>query len=363
MTKRQGLRAIIFLLILLTVLWIAGTVVGMPRTDDVVLMTRRFDALYTDEKDTWDGIVIGVSTVDRAWAAPLAWEKYGMAVYPMATDGQPFFLSTDLIREVKKYQDISFVMVDLQGTRPGALKSNGSRVRWITDHMKPSLDRIKTVAKALNYMDTWYPGAYDESFVNRLSYYIPFLKFHSRITAEDFYEWDFIPGKSEMKGAYEAARHIAANPVDLQPSDSYTELTEQQLELFEELFAYAEETGLQLVFVNPPSVRGKEVLGYINAAAQYVQEQGYPVLNFNDADVLEESGINGTDDFIDKKHMNTSGAYKFTQFVSDWLHETVEIPDHRGETGYESWDEAWEVYEEFYEQSLIEIEEWKEICL
>ena len=363
MTRRQGIRVGLFTLLLAVILWIVGSVIGMPKDADVVLMSRRFEALYTDEKDTWDGIIIGNSAADRAWAAPLAWENYGMAVYPMATDGQPFFLATSLIEEVKQYQDISFVIVELQMTRPGALKANGSRVRWITDHMKPSFRRIEAVTKALNYMDKWYPGAYDESLVNRLSYYFPFLKFHSRITADQFYEGDFSPGIIERKGVYEAARHIAANPIDLQPSDSYTKLTAQQIELFEELFAYAESAGIQLVFVNAPSARSEEVLGYLNAAAQYVEEAGYPVLNFNDADVLEASGINGTDDFIDKKHMNTSGAYKFTQYFSEWLHDAIDIPDHRGEEGYESWSEAYENYREFYVKSLNEIEEWIETCL
>lgn len=359
MTRKQGIRAFLFLFILAVLLWIVGSVIGMPKTDDVVLMTRRFQALYTEEEDTWDGILVGVSTADRSWAAPLAWENYGMAVYPMSTDGQVPFLTTNLIDEVRKYQDISFVIVDLQGTRPAAFKRAGSRIRWVTDHMKPSIDRIKTVKKALDYMDRWYPGAYDGSLINRLSYYIPFLKFHARVTQDELYEWDFSPGSSQMKGVYEAERHIKAEQVDLQPSEAYTELTEQQLELFAELFEYAEQTGIQLIFLNPPTVRNETEQGSLNAAAQYVEEQGYPVLNFNEASLQEAVGINGQDDFVDKRHLNTSGAYKYTQYVSAWLKETLDIEDHRGDARYESWNEAWEAYEEFYEQSLIEIEEWK----
>ncbi len=250
MTKKQGRNAIIFLCILAAVFWIAGTVIGMPKNDDVVLITRRFNELYEEEKDTWDGIFIGTSVADRAWAAPLAWEKHGMAVYPMSTDGQPFFLSTSIIEEVRRYQDISFVMVELHGSRTGALQPQGSRIRWITDNMKPSLNRLKTVKKALDYMDEWYPGAYNESILNRLSYYIPFLKFHSRVAAGDFHEGDFYEGETKMKGAYEAARRIWTNQVNLRSHDSYTELTEQQTQLFDELFSYAKEAEIQLIFIN-----------------------------------------------------------------------------------------------------------------
>ena len=81
--------------------------------------------------------------------------------------------------------------------------------------------------------------------------------------------------------------------------------------------------------------------------------QGY------DEKVLEASGINGQDHFTDKKHLNTAGACKFTQYVGQWLKDTLKIEDHRGDANYESWDEAAEEYEVFYEETLQAIEAWK----
>ena len=52
MTRRQGIRVGLFTLLLAVILWIVGSVIGMPKDADVVLMSRRFEALYTDEKDT-----------------------------------------------------------------------------------------------------------------------------------------------------------------------------------------------------------------------------------------------------------------------------------------------------------------------
>ena len=92
-----------------------------------------------------------------------------------------------------------------------------------------------------------------------------------------------------------------------------------------------------------------------DATAEYVEERGYPVLNFNDPEVLEESGMDGTD-FMDTKHLNAKGARTFSEYFSDFLYETLaadtEVQDHRGEEGYESWDEALENYEVFYEETL-----------
>lgn len=360
MTRKQGIRAAIFLLILFSIMWILGSVIGMPKDADIAQNAQRFEGLYTEEKEIWDGIYIGTSLADRSWAAPLAWEEYGMAVYPMSTDGQPFVLSASIIKEVLKYQDIDFVMVELHGTRPKTLKASDARMRKVTDNMKLSANRFEAISSTLAHMDQWYPGYYDESFMNRLSYYIPFLKYHKRVTSDgEFYREDFITGVSKMKGVYEAARHVAAKQVKYTASDAYIEPEEEAKEILDELFELAQEKGIELIFITAPTGMSEEVKGYANGAVKYVRDHGYTALNFYDEDVMEACGIKGSDDFIDMKHLNTAGAYKFTQYVSAWLKETLDIEDHRGDERYESWDEAWEVYEEFYEQSLIEIEEWK----
>lgn len=359
--KRQGIRAVLFLVILSAVLWTAGTVIGMPKDEDIVLNTRRFNSLYAEEENTWDGIFIGTSLADRAWAAPLAWEEYGMAVYPMSTDGQPFVLSTSIINEVLKYQDISFVMVELHGLRPKTLKASGERVRKVTDNMKLSSNRFEAISKVLEHMDQWYPGFYDDTFINRLSYYIPFLQYHKRTTSDgEFYLEDIWAGTSEMKGVYAAERHVASRVTKYSASDAYIEPVDEAQELLDELFAFAEEKDIQLVFITTPTGMSEEVRGYANGAVQYVKEHGYPVLNFYDESVVEECGIDGENDFIDMKHLNTAGAYKFTQYVGAWLKENFEITDHTGDTDYESWDEAFEQYQVFYEESLVDIAAWKE---
>lgn len=359
MTKRQGLRAIAFLIVLTAVLLGCNACIGMPKNDNVILMTRRFKEMRTDPKDTWDGVVIGTSISDRSWAAPLAYQEYGMAVYPMGTDGQPFMLSVELLEEIRSYQDISFAAVELHGIRKVALKTNGSRIRWVTEHMRPSLRRLRAVKKALDYMDAWYPDAFDSSTMNRLSYYFPLLKFHKRLTSDQFYEGDFHTGETVMKGAYEAERHVAARNVTVTACDKVTEMDGQQAELLDELMDYAEETGLALVFYIAPSAFDVTASSQMNGAAQYVESRGYEVVNFLDPEVLAASGIDGTTDFIDKKHLNTSGAYKVTSYLADYLDAHLEIPDHRGDADYASWDTAVENYETFYEESLVAIEEWK----
>ena len=150
-----------------------------------------------------------------------------------------------------------------------------------------------------------------------------------------------------------------ARQVTVEGHEDWVELSDEARELMDELFVFAQEEGIELVFVNAPDALSDEVQSQVNGAVKYVEEHGYPVLNFYDEEVLEESGINGQDHFTDKKHLNTAGAYKFTQYVGQWLKDTLEIEDHRGDEKYESWDEAADEYEVFYEETLQAIEAWK----
>lgn len=360
MTKRQGIRTVLFIIILSGILFFIGVHLTSAQTDDVIMMTRRFDEMREDPKDSWDGVWLGTSVADRAWAAPLAWDQYGMALYPMSTDGQPFILTVSMLEEITRYQDVSFAVIELHGLRPSTMKTNGARIRWITENIKSWKIKFEATTKALEYMDRWYPGRFDESVISRLSYYIPLLKFHSRLTQDEFYTGDFDSGETLMKGVYNASRRVYtyANPIEPTLDTPAGDITQQQQEMVDELCQYADENGIELVFVNTPSELSDKDLSYINAVAEYVEEKGYAVLNFNDSTVLEESGISGQDDFIDERHLNTKGAHKFTEYTAAWLKEQLDIPDHRGEEEYQSWDEAFVVYEDFYEQCLIDIENW-----
>lgn len=356
MTRRQFLRCLAFFILAGALIAGFNTVMRIPKDEDMSQTTERFRALYTEEENTWDGIFLGTSLVSRGWVSLSAWEKYGMTIYPMSTDGQPFVLTKYLIEEVLKYQDLSFVVVDLHGLREGVLKTNGSRIRNITDHMRWSKNRTEAIAKALEWTDQYYPGRIDSSWVNRLSYYFPLLQFHSRLTEEGLYLEDVIWPESEMKGVYDLERTtVIDQEVELKPYTESAELTEMQTDLLEEFFDYTEEKGIEVVFVKMPSALEDEVQGVLNALSEYVEDRGYPVLNFNDPEVLEESGIDGTD-LMDTKHLNAKGARAFSDYFSDYLYEilgeTSEVEDHRGEDGYESWDEALENYEIFYAGTL-----------
>ena len=49
-------------------------------------------------------------------------------------------------------------------------------------------------------------------------------------------------------------------------------------------------------------------------------------------------GLDFSMDFADHAHLNVSGSKKYTSYLGEWLTKNYEIPDRRGQKGYESWE-------------------------
>jgi len=49
-------------------------------------------------------------------------------------------------------------------------------------------------------------------------------------------------------------------------------------------------------------------------------------------------GLDFYTDFADHAHLNAQGAKKYTAHLAAYLKQNYELPDRRGQKGYESWE-------------------------
>lgn len=361
MTGKQGIRALLFLAILIGALWVIDANLRFAPEVQSVLIDQRFKEMYTDTENTWDGVILGSSNADRAWAAPLAYKEYGMALYPMTVDGGPFVLIPNVLGEVLKRQELSFAVVELHGLSTDNITPDPSRIRYVTDRMKRSANWLDAVNTGMDYLEAYgaenIPGGDADTL--RLSYYFPLIQFHVRTTADELTMADFVTGNTEMKGVFDAKWSYISRQEEPEPDEHYPEATQQQKMLIDRLLAYGSEKGIRLLFFNVATDLSDESTESINAAVAYLREKGCSVLNMNEADALEKCGLDGDSDFYDKNHLNALGARKFTLFLSKWIREQVQVPDHRGDERYQSWEDAADYYDSWYQETLKKAEEWK----
>lgn len=95
--------------------------------------------------------------------------------------------------------------------------------------------------------------------------------------------------------------------------------------------------GVELVFFNAPYSAGEEAMAAQNAIMDYVNEHGGTYLGLNHN--YEELGLDFERDYRDDGHLNDSGAAKVTKYLENYLLENYDLPDRRGQAGYEAWDE------------------------
>lgn len=356
MTKKQGLQSVLFVAVLGMVLCAVFSVFDLPTADDTLGVKRRFNDFYDEPENTWDCVLIGTSCVDREWAAPLAWNDYGMAVYAMNTDAQPIALTTNLLDEVRKTQDVKLAVIDIRGIRMESLRPTEVRLRRLTDSMKFSVNRLKTVKKAIEFYNRYFSyegvenGEEMLAKMDEASMYIPFLKYHSRWKT-GVYAADFLDPANEMKGVFDVS-NVVFKPKKIKPTKVITDtvpLNGMQTDVLDEILEYGEETGLEMLFISSPSNLKVDEQYEINAAIQYLEEKGAKVINYNTDEKYAEIGVDFSEDFYNEHHMNSKGAVKFTKYFSKYLHDNYQFEDKRGNAEYREWDEAYSKYVEFYE--------------
>ena len=94
---------------------------------------------------------------------------------------------------------------------------------------------------------------------------------------------------------------------------------------------------------------------YYNSVASIANEYGIEFYNFNLMD--QQSGF-CADDYWEDGHVNTDGARKITSLLGKLLKEKYDIPDHRGEEDYRSWDIHAETTENKYIAQITETDDY-----
>lgn len=342
MTKKQILRMVCFLMLAGGIFYVMNGIFVKPASIEI---NDRYDAFYKREaKNSWDGALIGSSVVDRAWAAPLAWNEYGMALYPMSTDSLPLPFVTNLIEEIHKKQNTNFFVIDLRGLRSSKLELQEFKIRRLTDNMKFSKNRMDVLGKAFTYAEKYNE---DKSFLDhKMSFYIPFIKYHPRW--EELNKYDFTIPERQVKGVYEKNAFMVNAQKRPKTTDKIGEISELQLEILLEILEYGKENNLQLLFTSMPGSMSQNAQKQMNKVFEIIKEYGFDYINFNKQDLYDELGIDFATDYIDPIHLNSKGARKVTSYLGSYINEHYNFSDKRGEESYKSWDDAWKEYDAFY---------------
>lgn len=297
-------------------------------------------SFYALEEDSIDVLCLGSSHGYSAMQANTFWGEFGIPAYVMCSHRQTITQSYYLLREALKYQKPKVVVLEGYYFWCDKAYTDDAAFRFAFDSLRLSPLKSEIIETLLA----------DLTFKEKLTYYIPFLKYHSR--------W------SELKNTdFNSDLFLKGSLVDfsVQPFEEPTlpdegrELPDTFYEYFDMILKICEEEDIQIVVYTAP-------YGYEGKEENFLKKQS---LNYTLAEYLEgldipfffyqktnEPGIDYQTDFRDYEHLNTRGAEKITRHLGAFLAETYNLEDRREEAEYQSWNEDYQKYLAAVEEEL-----------
>lgn len=360
MNRKQLLQSVIFIILFLCMLVPVSYIV---RTNGDV--KDRFSGFYAEKDNTLDIVMIGSSPVFPYYSAPKLWGETGIAVYPLSSNMQRPVAMKYLVEEAEKSQSPSLYIFEMRmfTIEDEALCENMAYTRGVTDNMKYSVNRIRTIQAMVPDTSTSEGSVAvnieDEADRDKLTYYIDLFKYHTNWKMFAFpSEWaNYRYHKpSPLKGFY-VKDEVGPQPApDCGGAEGEVPIPEEQEAYLIDLLDYLTENKKDALFIVSPYGESLEEQQMFNYMERIVEEYGFRFLNMNN--YYEEIGIVFEEDFADYgSHTNAVGAEKCTEFLKNYLLENYSFTDKRGSEEYASWDEAYELWQNELESAKAKIAE------
>lgn len=323
--KKKWIRAAAFLCLVSVILYAADCILCVKSPHGV----DQARYLYVQPEDKIDVLFLGSSHVHCNVNTQILWDEHGMASYLCTGAEQPLWNSYHYLKEALKTQSPALVVLDMYCP---ARFYGDYQMGWIDENlggMKVSRNKYEAV-KASAESD-W------------MDYLFSFRKYHSRyeeLVEEDFE--NFFWNREEQrrwKGYTQLSNHTELSEPDLSHVTQIREITEKSQEYFDKIVALTKEQGIELALVSAPYLPEEEDQKVYNYIERIAEENDILFLNYNSTQMYREIDIDFTGDFADHTHLRAEGSEKYTRHLGDWLKENYEIPDRRGQQGYESWED------------------------
>ena len=338
--KKNIIRIICFILVLMVVLILANKVFRFKYSDGIYTAEK----FYELENNSVDVLFLGSSHAYENFNTGTLWDEQGIASFIFAGSVQPMWNSYYFLKEALKTQTPKLIV--LEGFRL-VMKdefSEDSRIIFNNFGLRWSLDKVDSI-KASAPRERW------------TEFFLEYIQYHNRyseLSAEDF-----LPNKGnhqydDWKGFGCNMDTVEFKAKDLSDVTEKDELYEKTEKYYRATIELAQEHNIPiLVVVCPYAGIKKAEQRLYNTAKDIATEYGVPFINCNL--LIDEIGIDYQYDAGDSSHLNYRGNQKLSTFIGNYLVNNYNIPDHRGDENYASWQRSADyVRQMIYDQELVD---------
>lgn len=262
------------------------------------------------EKDSLDVLFLGPSQMFCSVDAGSLTENYGISSYAFGATGQTLNITPYYFDMACKTQTPKMVMVEISLIFSGKSEMDQSTLSWNYATTPLSIEKFKSLNTVL-----------EGDKIKTLQYTLfPISLFHDRwnaLTKEDV-SYVLNPSKyidDSLRG-FLPRDHVEEHAIAFYENNhSLKTIPEENKEAVLYIAEQCKEKGMKLVFFKTPVSDWTK--GDSQSVKALMDEYGLEYLELNEA--LEEIGIDPATDFYNKNHLNTSGAGKTTDYLSEIL--------------------------------------------
>lgn len=331
---KKGIKLILeflgFILILGFVLLVISPVF-VPKwlSNDDNMMSYITKGFYKEKRNSLDVIYIGNSDLYRGISPITIWDDYGITGYAFTTPGQVAWTSYYTLLETLRYQNPKVVIFNVDACISSFHSTEGN-YRKAFDNMKLSFNKIQ----ALN------DDAYEFSFMEKLSYVFPVIKYHSRLL--ELSEEDFIYAYDNSRFSYKGLDMIAEiepylNGFDYMKDEGKDYMIPEKSKIYlDKIVNECKKRNIDLILIEIPSAESWDY-SKSQTYTKYALENNIEFIDFN----LLGDEINfdwKTDTSDGGDHLNVFGAEKVSKYIGRYLNANYVFVDKRNIKEYEYWN-------------------------
>lgn len=326
--KKNIIKTVLFLSLILLLGNSFARVLGFKYADGIQPMEN----FYDEPRNSIDVLCVGSSHMYCDINTKTLWENFGIAAYDLGGSVQPFWNSYFYIKEALETQKPAVVVLDVYRALEDREYVDHSRIIKNTFGIRSFDNRIMAI---------WASASKKQ----RPHYWLSFPTYHKRyekITKANFYPQRLAPNfDNELMLCYSKGFMLMTATHKQKTEDistaSISQLPEKTNEYLEKIIILCKENNIPLLFiVTPYAGDNRSDESYFAKVAEIAQENGIPFVNFNH--LRDEMGMDFSTDAVDVAHLNYRGSAKFTQYLGEYLKANYNLPDHRGEPAYASYD-------------------------
>lgn len=297
---------------------------------------NRLSIIGMYEEGPLDVIYIGASSTAMYWQPLKAWNDCGYTSYAYATTAMPGDGSVYYMKEALKTHSPELFVIELRDFTGLSEEILEDGIRSGTDSMDFfSPNRWEYVYHYLKRRNIT-----EETDV--FSFYLDIAKYHTNIENLALPgAWSYMDNRAICKNKgwiwvdkYEKVEE----PVNFR-TEERGEIDDRTYGALTELLEFCKAGDYEVLFVVAPYAVTQEEEAKYNVIGDAVRTYGFDFLNAND--YLEKIKLDFSTDFLNDKHVNLFGAEKYTNFLEWYIKDNYDLPDHRGDEEYMSWDDEY----------------------